>query len=153
MDKKGSTSNMGLSQIKYKVCSSCKKEQEVTEFPWQNDRTNRASNCKTCRKKYLPIPKKKNEIEKLIRENRTKQANNLRNCKKEKAIKILGGKCVLCKESYPYYVYDFHHINPKTKDVTPAKIFCRSWKKIEPDLPNFTLLCANCHRKVHHEKD
>lgn len=139
--------------MKTKICTECKQEQSVTEFYWQKDRATRMSQCKTCRKKYLPIPKKKNEIEELRRKYQTENATKLRTWKKAKAIELLGNCCTKCKNHFPLYIYDFHHKDPTTKDVSPAKIFCRSWEKIEKDLINFTLLCANCHRETHHKKD
>lgn len=67
---------------------------------------------------------------------------------KEWAIKKLGGKCYDCKQVYPRAVYDFHHVDMSAKEYTPSTLFS-SRNKLEKELENCILLCANCHRLRH----
>ena len=69
---------------------------------------------------------------------------------KLKAVEYLGSKCLDCKrDDLNYCCYDFHHRDPKSKDVTWNKLRLRSWKKIVEELDKCDLLCACCHRMRH----
>ena len=65
---------------------------------------------------------------------------------KLRAIQYLGGHCIDCKNEFPPYVYDFHHLDPKIKDTSIARIMGRKWEGIVHELDKCVLLCANCHR-------
>lgn len=69
--------------------------------------------------------------------------------RKIKAIEYLGGKCLDCNKTYPYYVYDFHHRFDEIKEFDWTKLRLRSWKSITEELDKCDLLCANCHRIRH----
>lgn len=64
----------------------------------------------------------------------------------------LGGKCSACGYDKCIQALEVHHLDPATKDVNFRHI--RSWskKKIDREIENCVLLCANCHRE-HHAKD
>ena len=70
---------------------------------------------------------------------------------KQKAIELFGSVCLDCKQSYPLSVYDFHHLDPETKDVSIKTLYNSTWDKLEIELKKCVLLCANCHR-IRHEK-
>ena len=65
-----------------------------------------------------------------------------------------GGKCCKCdlhiKNSH-YAVFEFHHINPKEKDIKFIKIKYRKWEYIIEELKKCILVCSNCHRIIHAE--
>jgi len=65
------------------------------------------------------------------------------------AIEMLGGKCINCGFDKWTCSLDFHHVDPKIKDKKFDSM--RSWSKerIEKEIKNCVLLCANCHRAVH----
>ena len=65
---------------------------------------------------------------------------------KLKAIEYLGGHCTDCKNEFPSYIYDFHHLDPNIKDFNIARLMGRKWENIVPELDKCILLCANCHR-------
>lgn len=67
----------------------------------------------------------------------------------EKAVEILGGRCLKCKESYPVEVYDLHHREKSEKSFAMGNAICSfKWETIEEELRKCDLLCANCHRIV-----
>ena len=70
---------------------------------------------------------------------------------KSRVVYILGNKCAICGlEDECLNIYDFHHINPDEKDFTISDgAFCGSWEKLVEELKKGTLLCSNCHRRVH----
>jgi hypothetical protein len=70
---------------------------------------------------------------------------------KEDAIKRFGGCCNSCGGVFHPSVFEFHHVDPSTKsDKDPSKLFNLSKTRIEEELSKCIMLCANCHRVVHH---
>ena len=67
------------------------------------------------------------------------------------AIEYLGGVCTICKNTHHPAVFEFHHMNPETKDRDPSKMLSLSLEKLQSELDKCILLCANCHRILHHE--
>jgi len=69
---------------------------------------------------------------------------------KKKAIDYKGGKCQICeydKDVQP--VYEFHHLNPNTKEFSLSGSHCYSWTRIEKELDKCVCLCCRCHREYH----
>lgn len=118
--------------MKKKICTLCNKEKFITDFYQQKDRKTGSSQCKNCFNKYCN--------ERWIR-------------RKIDAINYKGNSCVDCNINYPkapYVIFDFHHLEPKEKDVDWTKLRLRSWDKITKELDKCVLLCSNCHRIRHH---
>lgn len=70
--------------------------------------------------------------------------------RKNEAIAYLGGVCMICGGVFHPAIYEFHHRDPKTKEKDPSKVLSFSWKRIISELDKCDLLCANCHRFLHH---
>ena len=81
---------------------------------------------------------------------REKQREDKR-LKKLQAIQYLGGRCSKCLQEFHPAVYEFHHLDPATKDRDPSKMLSLTWRKVAAELDKCILLCANCHRLTHHE--
>ena len=64
--------------------------------------------------------------------------------KKQKAIKLLGGKCIKCNSIKRL---EIDHIDPKTKSFEIASLWSRSWTKTLEELKKCQLLCHQCHTK------
>lgn len=73
--------------------------------------------------------------------------------RKLESILYLGGKCSNCKQEFHPAIFEFHHRDPKTKEKDPSKMLSLSWKKITEELDKCDLLCANCHRLIHHREN
>ena len=115
-----------------KICKKCLIEKEDSDFYTQNDRKSGSSYCKICFSQYCMSRWINRKIE---------------------AIKYKGNKCIDCNlENAPYCVYDFHHLDPDTKDYDWTKLRLRSIKSIKLELDKCVLLCANCHRLRHHNQ-
>lgn len=67
------------------------------------------------------------------------------------AVDYLGGRCNKCGKDWHPSIFEFHHENPKEKDRDPAQALQMSWDNFKKELDKCILLCANCHRLVHHE--
>ncbi len=60
-------------------------------------------------------------------------------------------KCTRCTESH-IACLDFHHKNEEEKEFSLGNFMAKSKEKILLELAKCECLCANCHRKLHHEK-
>ena len=110
-----------LTEYLYK-CSKCG-DTNPENFP-----KGRYAECKKCRTRY-----------------------NKRNIKDSKlrAIEYLGGKCMCCGFSSGTSAFDFHHINPASKDSNFKTHLYWSWERLQRELDDCLLLCSNCHRQLH----
>ena len=72
--------------------------------------------------------------------------------RKLKFINELGGKCKFCGYDKSVSALEFHHINPSEKSIQLdlRHISNNSMKTLENELKKCILLCANCHREIHH---
>lgn len=60
--------------------------------------------------------------------------------------------CKSCGENR-WWVLDFHHRNPAEKEEELSTLIRKcSKKKIEAELAKCDVLCANCHRDLHHKE-
>lgn len=62
-----------------------------------------------------------------------------------------GTSCSICGYSKNYAALDFHHINIKEKEFSPAQLINTSYDldQIFQELDKCQLVCANCHREIH----
>ena len=65
------------------------------------------------------------------------------------AIEYKGGKCENCGYDNCRKAFEFHHIDPTTKEFTISAGHTRSWDRMKKEIDKCVLLCANCHREVH----
>lgn len=108
------------------ICPKCDEDKKPSEF-YKKTSSRKQPYCKPCFNSYCSsrwIQKKKDAIE------------------------YLGGKCLDCKGIFPYFVYDFHHVNGK--DYSWTKLRLKSWSTITKELDRCVLLCSNCHRTRHY---
>lgn len=68
-------------------------------------------------------------------------------------IEEMGNKCMKCGGTFPNFVYDFHHRDPKEKEDALGN-YIDSWSvmRMAEEVVKCDLLCANCHRIEHHER-
>jgi len=69
---------------------------------------------------------------------------------KERMVKSFGNKCSVCGITFPQEVFEFHHLNPETKEFNLGRIRsnCFSWERIVIELRKCIMVCANCHRLI-----
>lgn len=105
----------------------------------------KANLCKECQTKASIKSYEKNK-EKI----RKREYIN-RKLFKVQAIAMKGGQCCKCGVKYDgnnEVIFDFHHIDPSTKDFNISDIRNNS-NKAKKELDKCILLCANCHRMEH----
>jgi len=74
---------------------------------------------------------------------------------KRKLVILKGNKCSCCEKEFPLCCYDFHHRDPKTKDLELKdliKMFPneKDMYLVIEELDKCDLVCSNCHRIIHH---
>lgn len=69
--------------------------------------------------------------------------------RKHKAIELKGGACTVCGYNKNYSALEFHHLDPKEKELDWKKLRQVKWSTVIEELKKCTLLCSNCHREVH----
>ena len=147
-------------------CPNCGEEKPRFEFVRENglDFQEYGKICRLCayeknllfRNKIIKESKKvvfktPEETRKHIR----KKARETNKKTKEWMINQFGDKCEICKKSFPWYGYDFHHINSEDKEVKISRYtkltikHLLSLPEFKEELSKCILVCAICHRKLH----
>jgi hypothetical protein len=75
--------------------------------------------------------------------------NRRRPLMKLRAIKHMGGSCIVCGYDKCPRSMHFHHLDPRKKDFAVGTDSTRSWGRIKRELKKCVLICANCHGEVH----
>ena len=105
---------------------------------------------------------KKKEYDKKYRENNKEEIkeyyfNNKERIKKRAkkfkkwCVEYKGGKCQMCGYDNCLAALEFHHIGEKSFDISRA--VSKEKEVLEKELDKCILLCANCHRIIHHEEN
>lgn len=73
--------------------------------------------------------------------------------KKDRLADYIGGrKCAHCGfEHTSFAPFDFHHLDPTSKELSISDAVCRSWDNLIKEIDKCVLLCSNCHR-IEHER-
>jgi hypothetical protein len=74
----------------------------------------------------------------------------LRRETKLRAIASFGGVCLACQSAYAPAALEFHHPDASKKEfaISVDGVY-RSWERVQKELENCVMLCANCHAEVH----
>ncbi len=132
-----------------KVCTKCRLKKNLLDFPFKHKARNiRNSVCKVCQREYKNDYYRKNSIREMKRNMRRKNSIRqwINDYKKS-------SKCSKCGNDHPA-VLDFHHINPKHKEIDVIKASDYGWgiKRILKEIKKCLILCSNCHRILHWSK-
>ncbi len=131
-----------------KKCTYCKLEKPKTEFSKNATRKDGIQNiCKECSKRRLIEAHKKSYSNRkhIIKENRKEEIERNKQIVAEHKL----GGCKFCSEKDPVTL-DFHHVNPKEKDLSISVIIHRyTTNKLVKEIEKCIVLCSNCHRKLH----
>ena len=73
---------------------------------------------------------------------------------KKRLIDYKGGKCEICGyDKDCSTAYDFHHKNTEEKEFSISSDGkTRSIERLKKEVDKCMLLCANCHREIHHKE-
>lgn len=122
------TSYISKDVNKHYVCTKCNLQLSELDFYKKNDKYYHTY-CKSCFNKQ--VLQRQNEI-------------------KIQAIVYKGGECEHCGYSKYIGALEFHHIDPKEKDINWKNFKLRKFNSnFKKELDKCKLLCANCHREEH----
>jgi len=129
-----------------KICIGCKKQKDVSEFPFQNTRLNiRHSKCKVCKKEYSRfhyITNKKYYLSKAKSFNKIYKEQFRTNMVEY----LKTHPCVDCNEP-DIRVLEFDHIDRKNKKYDVSRMIHHAWSNVLKEIEKCEVRCANCHRK------
>ena len=115
-----------------KICTKCQRELPIDDFNWRSKaKGTRRSECKYCHSDYMK--QKYQEKKQIVQDIKS-------SC-----------KCAKCGDSRGY-VLDFHHVDPKEKENTVARMTSNNYRldKVYDEIEKCAVLCANCHREFHY---
>jgi len=159
-----------------KRCTKCERVKAIENFGWKSKaHLKRKSWCSRCERTYLHEYYLKNpEKFRIYRRNWQQSAKGRtwskryyalnevkiagRERQKKRKEKLLAWwfeykkslRCSRCSENHPACLV-FHHDNPKKKERAISQMIVRIYprEKILEEIKKCTVLCANCHRKLH----
>lgn len=71
--------------------------------------------------------------------------------RKERIVKIMGNKCVLCGYNRSLPGLEIHHINKDEKEFSFSDYRnYKNWDKLLNELKKCILLCSVCHKEIHY---
>lgn len=131
-----------------KVCRECKVEKELSQFhPNKQCAKGVVGTCRSCTRERISTWYSNN------RARRQEVVNETNRKRKRKIVDHFGDKCLDCNQTFPQYVYQFHHLDPTEKDVNPSYAMTQRPSKMWEELNKCVMLCANCHLIRHHGKE
>lgn len=142
--------------IPIRVCRACgleaNTESELKDFCKDSaNKTGYSTICRSCNNARRLAYQLENS-DKVKKSRRARAVE-----KKIKAINYKGGCCHQCGlslEDSHHSVFDFHHLDPSEKEHHPSDLVKNSkWADIQNEIDKCILVCANCHRIIHHKQD
>ncbi len=104
----------------------CKKH-GLTDFVLRADGHYR---CKKCASEAVSKKRKNNKI---------------------KLVEYKGGKCEICGYDKCIDALEFHHINPKEKEIAISSGNIKSFETLKKEVDKCILVCSNCHKEIHYK--
>ena len=90
------------------------------------------------------------DVENFLSGANYRHVKNHRNRLKEKLVEYKGGKCEICGYDKCIEALEFHHLNPEEKDFSISSYSTLSFENLKKEVDKCILVCANCHREIHH---
>jgi len=69
--------------------------------------------------------------------------------RKKLLVEYKGGKCSMCGYDKCVSALEFHHTNPKEKDISFSNGAQRKLELMIKEVDKCILVCSNCHREIH----
>lgn len=128
-----------------KICTRCKLEKSVTEF-CKNVRRKDGyqAACKSCMNVSYTNSRTKKQGH-YLQVAKVRYAANTTRIREWKEAR----GCMFCSEKFSPCL-ELHHLDPTTKEFDPSEGSTKSWETFLKEAEKCVVVCANCHRKVHH---
>lgn len=114
------------------TCRICKEDKSDSEFFLSSNKVNLDRICKACK--------------------HTRQQER-RHSFKVWLVEYMGGGCEKCGYNRCVFALDVHHRDPSKKEFEFKGCDLKNKTRVIKELENCHLLCATCHREVHHMND
>lgn len=135
--------------MKTKKCCKCKIDKDLKHFSINKSKKDGFNpSCRDCHNKYTKQHYLNN---KEYYKKKAKQSSKENNGLKDWYFGLKKTlKCEKCEENHPACL-DFHHIDNNSKLMTVAQMYQLNFtkEKIIEEIDKCTVLCSNCHRKLH----
>lgn len=132
------------------ICSECQIEQPEISFPYRNKSKNKRNRrCSVCITKYQrEWYRRPGNAKRVMRSNDA--SDKVREAKTKNAINTLKSSigCYCCGET-DYSCLDFHHTSKKEFNIADMVNRGFALDKILKEVDKCSILCSNCHRKLH----
>lgn len=128
-----------------KTCSKCNQDKPLTEFHKQTrSKDGHQPACKSCMNVAYNNSrnKKQHHYQEVARQRQQKNVELMREWKESRGCQICGENFGPCLE--------LHHTDPSNKEDHPSGLISNSFQAFLQEAEKCVVLCANCHRKVHH---
>lgn len=127
-----------------KRCNKCGASKELKAFHKNKQcKHGRTGTCRVCIDDYRANWYQENKKKKQ------QQLNQRLRQRKRDVVEHFGNRCNDCGQSFPPFVYEFHHLDPTQKDVNPSAAMRRSEKNMWKELDKCIMVCSNCHKIRH----
>ena len=127
-----------------KKCRVCEEEKESSDFYKRKDtRDGLQFLCKKCQKEYHKRNYEENREKYIERATRWRSEQRIEYKKFKRDL-----KCSECDETHPACL-DHHHPNDNKEFAVASKVGYLCIKRLKEEAEKCTVLCANCHRKLH----
>ncbi len=138
-------------EIKTRKCTMCKLDlpEDDTNFASRHDRGKKQfqSSCRECQKNYRRQHYLDNKQKYIDKSKVYRQVFLDWFIEYKKSL-----SCEICGESR-YWVLDFHHKDPKEKDLEVSLVVRQcSKEKLLDEINKCMVVCSNCHRDIHHKE-
>jgi hypothetical protein len=112
-------------------------------MPFKDKEKQREKNREYQKKHYL---RKKDYYKTKAKEGKKRVKEEFENFKKNL-------ECEICGENHPATL-DFHHKDPEKKEIIISQAVARNWgwSSIKREIDKCSVLCSNCHRKLHYDE-
>lgn len=94
----------------------------------------------------------KNDVLEFLQNSNYRNFKKSRQRLKEKLVEYKGGKCEICGYDKCVAALDFHHTDSSQKDFNISD-GVKSFEKAKKEVDKCILVCANCHREIHHKQN
>lgn len=135
-----------------KTCTKCGETKPLLEF---NKRARSADghqqHCKSCHKVHNLRHYAKDK-EKYLERGRKWTKNWLKTVARPIIAEAKVGGCSVCGEKREWCL-DFHHLDPKEKDLDIAALKMRGQERLLRDeIAKCIVVCRNCHADIHYQQ-
>lgn len=116
-----------------KICYRCSVEKPLEDFYKRiASKDNRQCYCKAC-------------ANQRVKDYRRERKNWLK--------QIKGSSCYICGEKHNHSDMDFHHLEPKEKEINVSTAVSKNWSltRLKKEINKCIIVCRPCHRQIHKE--